>query len=120
MHPRLRKSAALFSVVAVLGGGGIAATQATGATGTTTAATAAMPPRGGLTTTQLERIAAKLGVSAAQLKAAVEANRPARRDDAQRPPAGAGPAADLAEALGVDEAKVRKILDGEPARRGHP
>ena len=35
MHPRLRKSAALFSVIAVLGGGGIAATQATGAPGTT-------------------------------------------------------------------------------------
>jgi hypothetical protein len=70
-----------------------------------------MPRRGGgPTTTQLQRIAARLGVSAAQLRAAVEANRPARRDDAGRPPAGTGPAADLAEALGVDEAKVQKIL----------
>jgi hypothetical protein len=114
MHARLRKSAALFSVVAVLGGGGIGAAQAVGASSSTAApatARAGLPPHRGLSETALERIAAKLGVSATQLKAAVEANRPARRDGNDRPPAGAGPAAELAEALGVTEAKVQQILD---------
>ena len=58
-------------------------------------------------------------MSAAKLKAAVDANRPTRRDDAKRPPPGAGPAADLAKSLGVDEAKVRTILEANRPAAGN-
>ena len=67
--------------------------------------------RGGpIPTAAVTAIAETLGVSAADLKAALEAHRPQRPSGGQRP----GPrrlAADIAEALGVDTAQVTPILE---------
>lgn len=81
---------------------------------------------GRLTTAQVDAIAAKLGVTSAQLKAALESTRPARPvDGGPRGDRGGKMAQDIATALNADVAKVKEILDANrPARpadapRGH-
>jgi hypothetical protein len=113
---RIRKATAIVSASALVGTGGLGVAQAA-----TSAATGASGPRpamrhgGPLSSTQLSAIATRLGVTTAQLKAALQASRPARpADGANR---GDGMASDLAAALGVDVAKVKTILDANrPAR----
>jgi DNA-binding MarR family transcriptional regulator len=121
MSLSIRKIAATGAVAVLLGGAGLgaaqASTQSTASASSGTAATGADgKPRGGPSTAQLEAIAAKLGVTTAQLKAAMDANRPERPSGAKRD-RGAGMAADLAKALGVDASKISAILEANrPAR----
>jgi hypothetical protein len=110
MSARITKIAAVGLSAATVGGLGIgaaqAATDSSTSTSTTTQVTPATPardgdrPRRGLSTAQLQAIATKLGVSTEQLRAALQANRPAR-PTGERGDRGAGLAADLATALGV-------------------
>jgi protein-disulfide isomerase-like protein with CxxC motif len=74
-----------------------------------------------MSSASLAKIAAQLGVTTTQLKAAMDATKPAK------PAAGTdrrtGMATELATALGVDVAQIRTILDANrPARpaRGQP
>ena len=111
MSVKTRKIVALMSATALLAGSGLGVAQASKSTSHTAAPRHQGPggPGRGLPTAALQKIATALGVSTADLKAALEANRPA-------PPTGDRPgpqqfAADLAGALGVDTAAVRSILD---------
>jgi hypothetical protein len=116
MNISLRKITTIGLSAAMLGGAGIGAAQAAQTATSSSSSSTTRPAHkrgGGLTSAQLQRIAAKLGVSSAQLKTALDANRPAK------PAAGKkdGFAADLATALGVDKAKVQTILDANrPAK----
>ena len=115
----IRKIAAVASTVALVGTAGLGVASAA-QTQSGSAPTAARPagPRGGheLTTAQLQSIATKLGVSTAQLQAAIAANRPAR-PSGSRPDRGDGMASELASALGADATKVAAILEANrPAR----
>lgn len=116
---RIRNVAAVVSASALLGGGGLGAAQAA----TSSSSGSARPPaghRGGgpVSTAQLAAIAKQLGVSSARLKAAIDANRPARPDHGPR---GDDMASALATALGVDTDKVQAILDANrPARPAGP
>lgn len=121
---RTRKLAAATAIAAVLGGSGLSIAQAetSGSQRTQDRPASAQSDRGGkprggpLTQAQLAAIASKIGVTTAQLKAALDANRPAK-PDAKRGDRGAQFAADIATALGVDQAKVKEILDANrPAR----
>ena len=117
----IRKIAAVASTVALVGTAGLgvanAADQSTN--GSTAGTTRPAPPRGGpgLTSAQLDAIAAKLGVTSTQLQAALAANRPARPSGRGPGGRGDGMAAELATALGADATKVAAILEaGRPAR----
>ena len=119
---RIRKTTAVVSVAALLGAGGFGVAQAaTSATG----AAADRPAHrhgGPLASAQLGAIAKQLGVTTAQLKAAMQAAKPAPpADGAARPDRFASA---LATALGADLAKVREILDAnrpaKPARGTKP
>jgi hypothetical protein len=103
MSPRIRKITAIVSAAALLGGGGIGVAQAaSGDAG-------ARPPRAGhMNRAALAKIASTLGVTTAQLQAALDASRPAKPADAARGPAGM--ASELAAALGADATKVEEIL----------
>lgn len=112
----LGKITAAVSTVALAGAGGLGIAQsATAAKDSSSRSARPGPgPRGGgpMSSARLAAIAKTLGVTSAQLKAALDAARPA-------PPTGTRPslAADLASALDVDVAKVREILDANrPAR----
>jgi hypothetical protein len=114
---RIRKVTAAVSVAALVGAGGIGAAQA--ATSTSSAAKTARSDRPGgkrggpMSTASLAAIAKTLGVTSAQLKAAMDATKPAKGDR----PARAGMAAELATALGVETSAVQTILDANrPAR----
>jgi hypothetical protein len=113
MSPRIRKATAVLSAAALLGGGGLSAAQAASGDGGSRPARSG-PGRGHVTSAQLAKIAATLGVSTAQLQAALTAARPARPTGAR----GAdGMAGELATALGVTTAQVQTILDANrPAR----
>jgi hypothetical protein len=125
---RTRKLAAATAIAAVLGGSGLSIAQAenSGSQRTQDRPASAQSDRGGkprggkLTQAQLAAIAKKIGVTSAQLKAALDANRPSKPDGA-RGDRGAQFAADIATALGVDEAEVKEILDANrpprPANR---
>ena len=81
MSPRMRKLTAIVSASTLLGGAGVAGAQA--ATSSSDAPPASQqgghPPRGGgMPAAALDTIATKLGVTTAKLKAAMEANRPAK------------------------------------------
>ncbi|HEV7804181.1 MAG TPA: Clp protease N-terminal domain-containing protein [Solirubrobacteraceae bacterium] len=119
--PRLHKITAAVSAAALLGAGGLNTAQAA-TTSSDSASTARAsrpgPKRGGgpLATAQLAAIAKTLGVTSAQLKAALDASRPANPAGAH-PGRGTGMASDLSTALGVDVAKVKAILDANrPAK----
>jgi len=121
MSRRTRKITALLSATALLGGAGLgvadAAKTSTGSR-TANAAPDGHRGRGPMPASVLARIASALGVSSADLKAALDANRPAR-------PAGGDKrgdfAADLASALGVETSAVQSILEANrPARPDSP
>lgn len=119
MSIRTRKLAAVLSATALLGGAGIGVADAAKTkTSNQTSSQSARPggKRGGmLPSAALEKIATALGVSTADLKAALEANRPAKPTGTDGGPAGF--AADLATALGVETSAVQTILDANrPAR----
>src|SRR4051794_28997822 len=102
---RFRKITAAVSTVALLGAGGLGVAQsATAAKGKSSSAARPGAKRGGgpLSAARLAAIAKTLGVTSAQLKAALDASRPAK-------PTGPRPDADglataLASALNVDVA----------------
>ena len=111
MTRQIRKLTATVSAAALLGAGAVGAAQA--ATGTTDRPGQGRGGHHALSTTQLQAIASKLGVTTDQLKAAVEANQPSKPTGDR----GDGMATALATALGVDAAKVETILDANrPAR----
>lgn len=119
MSTNTRKIVAVLSASALLGGAGLGVAQAAkggNGNGKARAERAGGRHHGPLPQGALQKIASTLGVSTADLRAALEANRPAA------PPAGErrGPeqlAADLASALGVETAKVTEILEAnKPAR----
>ena len=110
---RIRKTTAIVSVAALLGTGGLGVAQAATSGSSATADRPAQGHGGPLPSAALGAIAKQLGVSSAQLKAAMQAARPA--DGGARP---AGMATALATALGADVAQVREILDANrPAKR---
>lgn len=103
-------TAALVPTAAI--GVGSAVAQS-GDTTTTTQSGAANGPRGHGPDTA--KLAAKLGVSETQLKAAMDATRPTGKPPTGDP--GAGLANDIAKALGVSTDKVKTILDANrPAK----
>ena len=107
---RIRKTAAIISTAALLGGGGLGVAQAaSGDAGSRPARSG--QPGGPMSSASLAKIASTLGVTTAQLKAAMAANRtnPSARpaDGARR---GDGMATELAAALGVEAAEVQAIL----------
>ena len=105
MTIKTRKIAALISTAALMGGVGIA----------TAADGASSGKRGGPPKPPIGKIATALGVSNAELRSALEANKP-ERPTGERP----GPAdfaADIAEKLGVETSAVTEILEAnKPAR----
>jgi hypothetical protein len=116
---RIRKATAAVSVAALVGAGGIGVAQAASTSSSSTAAKTARSDRPGgksggpMSTASLAAIAKTLGVTSAQLKAAMDATKPAAgtKDDH------AGMAAELATALGVDTSAVQSILDANrPAK----
>ena len=135
MSNRTRRIAVIVSAGTLLSGAGLTVAQAakttTNASGVTAAKTRAGGPggqRGAMSTAGLAKIASALGVSSADLKAALDAARPAAPTGDS---AGRGPgdlAAGLASALGVDTASVTAILDasrpappsGAPAKGSRP
>ena len=121
---RTRKLATVIAATALIGGTGFAVAEAAkGGDGSRSGQQqrAGGKHRGGpVPSSALAKIAETLGVSTADLRTALEANKPAKPSGDQRP----GPqqlAADLAEALGVDVARVTSILEANrPAHpRGH-
>lgn len=115
---RLRKIAATVSAVALLGAGGFSAAEAaTAAKDSSSSTSRPGPKRGGpMNTAQLAAIAKTLGVTSTQLRAALDASRPAK-PTGERPARGAEMANALATALGADVAKVKEILDANrPAK----
>lgn len=105
--PRIRKTAAIVTAAALIGGGGLSAAQA--ATGDGGPRPGRSGQAGGpMNGASLANIASALGVTTAQLRTALEANRPAKPARSAR---GAdGMASALAAALGVDVADVQEIL----------
>ncbi|MDP1849328.1 MAG: hypothetical protein Q8K79_16170 [Solirubrobacteraceae bacterium] len=115
---RIRKTTALVAAAALLGGGGLGAAQAATGDGARPDRSVRSAQGGPMNSASLAKIASTLGVTAAQLRAALEANRPAKPARAAR---GAdGMASELAAALGVDVADVQEILaanrPAKPAR----
>lgn len=115
---RIRKATAVVSVAALIGTGGFGAAQAATSGSSSTSDRPAQRDGGGPPSgSQLSAIAERLGVTSAQLRAAMKASKPAR--PAAGAPAGRddGMATALATALGADVAKVRQILDANrPAK----
>lgn len=111
----IRKATAVVTAAALIGTGGLTAAQAATSSATDSANRPAHRHGGPLPTTQLTAIAGELGVTTAQLRAALQASKPAKpADGAGR---GAGMATALAAALDADVAKVREILEANrPAR----
>lgn len=118
---RIRKATAVVSIAALMGTGGLGAAQAATSdsatsTSTSTSAARAMRHGGQLSSTQLGAIATQLGVTTTQLKAAMQASKPA---DGAGQARGDAMATALASALGADVAKIRTILDANrPAKPG--
>lgn len=111
MSPRIRKAAAVLSATALLGGGAVGIAQAaSGDAGTRPGRSGLGPGPGPMSGASLAKIAAALGVTTAQLQAAMEATRPAPPTGA-RPRGAAGMASELATALGVSTARVKAALD---------
>lgn len=126
---RTRKLATALAATALIGGAGFTAAEAAkSGNGSGQQQRAGGKHRGGpIPTSALTAIAETLGVSTADLKAALEANKSAKPSGESRP----GPeqlAADIATALGVDAAQVTPILEankpakpqGRPGRGGPP
>ncbi len=117
---RIRTTAAALSAAALIGTGGMTAAQAATSSSSSSPARPAHRHGGPLSSAQLGAIATQLGVTTAQLKAAMQAGRPDKPGGSAGPGGPGGPdgmATDLAKALGADVAKVEAILDANrPAR----
>jgi hypothetical protein len=121
---RLRSITASLTAVAVLGAGSLSVAQAASTSSSTTSTTAsttaaernARPPQRAMSATTLAAIAKTLGITSAELKAAMDANKPAAGTKPAKGAKGASLAKDLAAALGVKKSAVQTILDsGRPA-----
>ena len=122
MTTRTRKIAVFLSAASLVGATGLGAAQAASASSSSSSSTSTTAKHRGpghgprLTSAQLEKIAANLGVSTDALKAALAANRPAKPNGT--PNGGrAQLAGDLATKLGVSTSAVQDILDANrPAK----
>jgi hypothetical protein len=122
---RIRSITAAVTAVAVMGAGGLGVADAATSSGTTTKSTTSSsstvkrngkPGPRAMSATTLAAIAKAIGVSSADLKAAMDANKPAK-PTGTKADRGAGMAADLASALGVQTSAVQTILDANrPAK----
>lgn len=113
---------AAVSAAALLGAGGLGAAQsAQSATDTPSNTSSSRPAKRAISTTQLAGIAKTLGVTSAELKAAMDDARPTKGSKADER---AGRAAALAKALGVQTSAVQEILDANrpatPAEGSRP
>jgi N-formylglutamate amidohydrolase len=118
---RISRITAAVSVAALVGAGGISAAGAASAAseGSPGARPARSGPRPGgpMPAAHLRAIARALGVTTAQLEAALDANRPPKPAADAPADRGTGLARDLATALGVEVAQVKTILDANrPAK----
>jgi hypothetical protein len=126
ISPRVRKVVALVGVAslgstAAYGIGTQAGGGQAGAAAKSSSSAATRPGRGP-SSADLATLADKLGVTTAQLRAALDANRPAKPKDGSR---GDRFATDLAGALGISVAKAKAALDATrpanpPARGAKP
>jgi hypothetical protein len=112
---QIRKFTATLAAAALMTGAGVGIAQAKSSSQPGAGQTAReAADRRGPSDAQLETLADKLGVTTAELKAAMAATRPASGDRPQK----GSMAADIAAALGADEAKVQAILEANsPATR---
>jgi transcriptional regulator with XRE-family HTH domain len=111
---RLPKIAAAVSTVALVGAGGVGVAEA--ATTSQKAAATSRSAHPGREAGRLAAIARMLGVTPAQLRAALNGSRPAK-PVRRRPAPGGGIAAQIAAALGVPVAAVQAVLDANrPAK----
>lgn len=117
MQRRLRRATAAIGAAAVLAVTGCGADQASTAAGGTTAAAQASAPGGALPAASLKTLAAKLGVSTARLKAAMEKTSPDAASG--RPPSG-DPTAALAKELDLSTAKVQAAMKAAGMGGGTP
>jgi hypothetical protein len=120
MTIRTRRFAAVLSTAALLGGTGFGVAEAAKSSNgsqATQSARAGGKHGGPIPSAAIAKIATALGVTAADLKTALEANKPAK-PSAEGPQGGPGDrAADLATALGVETAAVQDIMEANrPAR----
>lgn len=120
---RIRNATAIVSVAALLGTGGLSAAQAASDGAGSTATRPAQRHGGGqLSGARLSAIAAQLGVTSTQLKAALKASKPAKPTAGAAGARGArgdGMATALAAALGADATTIKAILDANrPAKPG--
>jgi len=115
---RIRKAAALISVAALIGTGGLGAAQAATYDGSSAADRPTQRHGGGpLPSAQLTAIAEQLGITSEQLKAAMQAAKPAKPAAGTAASRGDGMVTALAAALGADAATVKEILDANrPAK----
>ncbi len=112
MTPRIRKATAVVTAAALMGGGGLGIAQAASGTSASGDRPAHRQGGGPMSSATLAKIAARLGVTTTQLKAAMTATRPAAGTDRR-----ADKATELAAALGADVAEIQTILDANrPAR----
>ena len=115
---RTRKLATVLAATALIGGTGFTVAEAakTGNGGSQQQRVGGKHRGGPIPSAALSAIAETLGVSTADLRSALEANKPERPAGDQRP----GPeqfAADIAEKLGVETAAVQEILEAnKPAK----
>ncbi len=109
---------------AILASSGLGAAQAATTSGDSARSGSQRPARGperGPGSAEISSVASKLGVTSAQLKAALDAARPAKPDGSARRDRGADHAAALATALGADLAKVQALLEANrPERPASP
>jgi hypothetical protein len=120
MTIRTRRFAAVLSTAALLGGTGFGVAEAAKSSNGSPSTQSARPDGkcgGPIPSAAIAKIATALGVANADLKAALEANRPAK-PSADGTRGGPGDmAADLATALGVETTAVQDIMDANrPAR----
>ena len=87
MSPRIRKATAIVSAAALLGGGGIGIAQAASGTSARARPLRPSPGRRPDESATLAKIASTLGVTTAQLKAAMPARRRPSRPTGSRPAA---------------------------------
>ncbi len=124
MSQRTRKITAVLATAVIVPAAAIGVTSATAKSSSSagSSSSAAGHHRGGPHGPDLSKLATKLGVTQAQLKAALDAIRPT--DKPAKQDRGAGLAADIAAALGVSVDKVTPILDAskpaKPATRPAP
>ena len=124
MTIRTRKIAVFLTAASLAGATGIGVAQGAADSSSSSSSTAAKQRGPGgpghrgprpLTSAQLAKIAASLGVTGDELTSALDANRPSKPSGAKRGPAQL--ASELASKLGVETSAVQEILDAnKPAK----